>query len=211
MGFVRNALGVAVVCAAVLGPIPAGAALLSMDLTCDRDGWITRDTSTNLDWLDVNLTVNQTYDRVRTGVFYAHGFRHATKSEVEALFKSAETPDDGFDISTTYPAQTAALIAYLGIIPSSVGSLSTIGFTGSDFFGNTITTTNYPIGTRFSAQLGKIQYMDLRIAGLGFLGEAHFTGGHPFSDEASPSYGSFLVRPAAVGTASKCVKTLRFR
>jgi hypothetical protein len=72
------------------------------------------------------------------------------------------------------------------------GRESTYGFTGSDFFGNTVTTTTYPIGTPFSAQLGKIDYLPFIN-----LGEAHFSGGHPFSNEAALFYGSFLVRPVS--------------
>ena len=81
----------------------------------------------------------------------------------------------------------------------------TYGFVGNDFFGTFITTAVYPIGTQFSAQLGKIDFLDLRDAGLGLIGEAHFTGGHPFSDQADPNYGSFLVRssPDLCGTAGK--------
>jgi hypothetical protein len=172
------------------------AELLKVDLVAgSSDGKLTRDTLTGLDWLDVTLTVNQNYDQVRTGEFYRQGFRHATKAEVDLLFHNAGLVDDGFDVSFTQPNEAYALIALLGSTYGSPTSANTMGLTGSDFFGNTVTTDNYPIGTRFSALLGKVQYMDLRSFGSQLIGEAHFTGGHPFSDEASLSYGSFLVRP----------------
>lgn len=182
------------------------AELLKADLLAGSgDGMVTRDTLTGLDWLDVTLTVNQNYDQVRTGDFYRQGFRHATLAEVSALFLNAGLVDDWFDVSFTQPNETLALIALLGSTYGSNLSANTMGLTGSDFFGNTVTTDNYPIGTRFSALLGKAQYLDLRPYGGALLGEAHFTGGHPFSDEASPNYGSFLVRatPTECRTAGR--------
>jgi len=70
------------------------AELIGMDLQDAGDGLITRDTESGLDWLDVSLTANQTYDEVQTGIWYQRGFRHATKPEIEELFIHAGTPDD---------------------------------------------------------------------------------------------------------------------
>jgi hypothetical protein len=43
--------------------------------------------------------------------------------------------------------------------------------------------------------LGKLDYLAGHISGRRDTGEAHFTGGQPFSNEADPDFGSFLVRP----------------
>ncbi len=191
---------------AMLAPLGVNAELLNVDFVDGSgDGQITRDTVSNLDWLDVPLTANQTYDQVRTGIFYGQGFRHATKAELETLFIHAGIPDDGFDISITHPTEALSLMTLLGVTMSTPSRSFTYGFVGNDFFGTFITTAVYPIGTQFSAQLGKIDFLDLRDAGLGLIGEAHFTGGHPFSDQADPNYGSFLVRssPDLCGTAGK--------
>ena len=191
---------------AMLAPFGVNAELLSVDLVSGAgDGQITRDTVSSLDWLDVSLTANQTFDQVRTGIFYEQGFRHATRTELETLFIHAGIPDDGYDISVTHPTEALSLIALLGVTLSSSGRYSVYGFVGNDYFGTFITTAVYPIGTKFSALLGKIDFLDLRTAGLGLIGEAHFTGGHPFSDQADPYYGSFLVRPSPdlCGTAGK--------
>jgi hypothetical protein len=163
---------------------------------------VTTDTATGLDWLDVRLTVNQTFDQVRTGPYYQLGFRHATRGELQTLFANAGTPDDNFDISTTHPSETAALVDLLGATRTSWNSRHSTGFSGTDFFGVDITLATHPIGTTFSALLGKVDYMDLRSVGSYLLGEAHFSGGHPFSDQPSPDYGSFLVRPS--GQVSSC-------
>jgi hypothetical protein len=132
-----------------------------------------------------------TFDHVRTGEWYQMGFRHATQAEVSTLFRNAGTPDDNFDTSVTYPEATKSLILKLG---STIGDHSTYGFTGTDFFGNNVTDLSHPVGTPFTALLGKLDYLDLTAYGMGELGEAHFSGDHPMSNEASQNYGSFLVR-----------------
>ncbi|MCE5263228.1 MAG: hypothetical protein LLG97_06815 [Deltaproteobacteria bacterium] len=179
-------------------PAPGRASLTSADWRpASEDGWITQESESGLDWLDVTLTTNQTFDQVRTGIWYERGFRHATVDELRTLFIHAGTPDDGFDTAVTHRVETQTLISLVGATPD--GGSNTMGLTGSDFWGHDITTANYPIGVRFSALLGKLQ------VGPSW-GEASFSGGHPFSDEASPSWGSFLVRttppPPAVSNVS---------
>jgi len=170
----------------------ANTELIKRDLQDTNDALITRDTESRLDWLNVSLTVNQNYDDVRTGIWYQAGFRHATKEEIRQLFIHAGTPDDNSNTVVTYPAETLRLINLLGATRVlSATNMYTHGLCGTDFLNNTINPVNHPIGVRFSAQLGKIDYE--LIEGVQF-GEAHFTGGHPFSDERSPTYGSFLVR-----------------
>lgn len=103
----------------------------------------------------------------------------------------AGTPDDGFDVSVTYPAETLTLPQLLGPTLVVSGSrVSVAGFTGTDFFGNQITLQNHPIGVPFSALLGKVGYFSLPT----YVGGSHFTGGLPISDQADASYSSFLVR-----------------
>ena len=69
------------------------------------------------------------------------------------------------------------------------GRVSVVGFTGSDFFGDPVTA---PIGQPFDALLGKVDYLESTDGKN--IGEAHFTGGHPFSNQANEYVGSFLVR-----------------
>jgi hypothetical protein len=180
----------------------ANAALLSLDYAQNSgDNWITRDTQSNLDWLDVSLTINQTFDEVRTGLWYQNGFRFATKDEVQTLFLHAGTPDDGFDVSVTYPAESLALAQLLGPTLVTNDRVSVAGFIGTDYLGNQITLQNHPLGETFGAQLGKIDVF------MGY-GEAHFTGGHPFSDQADSYYGSFLVRATPLPTPSTVASSL---
>lgn len=165
----------------------ASAAVLSADyMPGSGDGWITIDSSTGLKWLDVSLTIGQTFDEVRTGAWYSKGFRHATKEELRTLFANAGTPDDGFNLAISHPAETLELAQLLGPTLVDRDRVTVAGFLGTDFLGQDITLASHPVGQAFSAQLGKIDYLTT-------YGEAHFTGGHPFSNEANNAYGSFLV------------------
>jgi hypothetical protein len=175
----------------------ANATLISVDLIQGSgDGLITRDTESGLDWLDLTTTANQTYDQVRNGSWYQAGFRHALQSEVQTLFTHAGMPDQS---STAYPAEAQALVQLLGATfpPGEGGSVRTAGFTGTDFFGNTVTTATHPIGIRFDALRGKVDYLNIESIPL-VIGQAHFSGDQPFSDEAFPFYGSFLITPSPV-------------
>ncbi|MGQ2964765.1 hypothetical protein [Methylophilus sp.] len=166
----------------------ANALLTSTDYVANSgDKWLTNDSKTGLQWLDVTLTTNQTFDQVRQGEWSARGFRYATKAELQALFVNAGTPEDGL----THYFETESLIALLGATIVTTDRLGTYGLIGSDYFDNDITLQSQPIGQTFSAQLGKLDFYP-------YIGKAHFSGGHPFSNEASPYYGSFLVRAAPV-------------
>ena len=70
-------------------PDRASAVLIVTDLLTPGDGWVTRDTETDLDWLDVFLTQNLSYDDVQGGAggWIADGWRHATEAEVCDLFE----------------------------------------------------------------------------------------------------------------------------
>jgi len=185
--------------ALMLAAAPAQAELITLDLVPgSNDQLLTHDTETGLDWLAITQTINMTYDQVRTGIWYQMGFRHASEREVRTFFRHAGTPDDGFDISVTYPEETLALARRLGVTILTANRESTSGFVGTDFRGNLVTLSTHPIGQRFNALLGKVDYLDLTFAGLPLIGEAHFTQGHPFSDDTSPSFGSFLARPQTV-------------
>lgn len=187
----HRTLGFLFICGISIGVLPgnAGASLIAWDFVQGSgDQLITRDTQSKLDWLDVNLTVNQNFDQVRQGIWYERGFRHATRQELAELFLHAGTPEDNFNVSNTHPLETLALANLLGPTLTGLPRISAYGFTGTDFFGNTIDLANHPIGSNFSALLGKVDYLDASI------GEAHFSGGHPFSNQASDIYGSFLVR-----------------
>lgn len=84
-------------------------------------GSITFDDETGIAWLDVSLSVGQSFDDVeaqfREGASF-DGFRHATKSEVGELFVKFDLP-----------------FGYDGPVLLQVGTFTTL-------FGNTVTTTS---------------------------------------------------------------------
>jgi hypothetical protein len=174
----------------------ASAALVSADyVTGSGDGWITQDSSTGLEWLDVPLTAGQSLNEVRSGTWISNGFRYATKSEVLALYRNAGTPDDGFDVSETYPAETLELVRLLGPTVIGDGRVSVMGFMGTDYFDHDLTLATHPMGSVFNAQVAYIDYLEIDPAAP--WGEAHFTGGHPMSNESEFFLGSYLVRGVA--------------
>ncbi len=178
---------------------PAAAELITVDLIPgSNDQLLIRDTETGLDWLVVTQTVNMTYDQVRTSIWYEMGFRHGSQRQLRTLFLHAGTPDDGFDISVTHPEETRALARRFGVTIETSNRESTAGFIGTDFRGDLVTLSRYPIGQRFNALLGKLDYLVIPAPEFPIIGEAHFTGGQPFSDQASPNFGSFLARPQNV-------------
>jgi hypothetical protein len=69
---------------------PSGALLLEVDLDALGDRLVTRDTASGLDWLDLPLTLNRSYDDVVAdiGRGLPADFRHATQDEVSTLFVS---------------------------------------------------------------------------------------------------------------------------
>lgn len=170
----------------------AGAALTSVDyVDGSGDGWITHDSATNQDWLDVSVTANQTYDQIRTGTWVAQGFHIASRDEVQTLFNNAGIPADSLD----HYNEALNLANLLGPTLISGSRVSVAGFVSTDFFGNPVTLETHPIGQRFSALLGKVNALGA-FGGMPAVGMADFAQGQPFSDQADPYYGAYLVRTA---------------
>lgn len=72
------------------------ATLVSMDLFTPGDKLLTLDTDTNLEWLDLTLTVGQTYDTVAGGFgtyTTALGFSFANVTQVGQLYTNAGFTD----------------------------------------------------------------------------------------------------------------------
>lgn len=179
----------AVLLAISLTAITANARLAGVDFVPGSgDKWLTYDSETDFQWLDLSLTTNQTFDQVRTGEWIDKGFRYATRAEVQTLFDHAGIPQNG-----SAPAEALALAQLLGPTIISGKRVAAHGFVGTDFSGHDVTLQSHPIGVRFNALLGKVDHVS-PIGQLPELGTADFGGGQPFSDQASANYGSFLVR-----------------
>jgi hypothetical protein len=113
--------------------------LISLDDPVFGAGAITRDTSTQLDWLDLPLSKGRIFDDVAVefgpGGDFA-GFRHATTDEVSQLFVDAGIPviDAGGSPDNNAPAQN--LIALLGATSEQSGNPEVRGFTSSLIVGS---------------------------------------------------------------------------
>jgi len=76
----------------IVASLDANAAIISVDLQTPGDNLVTRDTDAGLEWLDVPLTVNLSFDYVSSqfgsgGQF--EGWRYASNSEVITLLDHA--------------------------------------------------------------------------------------------------------------------------
>lgn len=113
--------------------ITAHALLVQTDDPIFGTDSITVDTDSNLEWLDVTLSTNLSYNYVSTqfgagGDF--NGFRHASTDEVVSLFTAGGLPDINGSGSTNL-APYEALSNILGATGSQDGHLETNGITGT--------------------------------------------------------------------------------
>jgi len=90
----------------------AHAALVSVDDPVFGVDSITRDTATGLEWLDVSLTLNRTWNGAESE-FATYGFRHATQIEVGELVANAGIP--GIDTGSS-AANYAPITAFQDLV-----------------------------------------------------------------------------------------------
>jgi hypothetical protein len=93
----------------------AEAALVEMDLATSGDAFITLDTDTNLEWLDLTLTTGHSFDSVIDGYggFIDLGFRYATRNDIVSLYNSAGIAP-GVNQTGIYYSNTSNIINLLG-------------------------------------------------------------------------------------------------
>jgi hypothetical protein len=159
-------------------------------------GAVTRDPATGLDWLDLTQSLGLSYDDVENGVgndLAAQGWRHATASEVCALFATyALAPEPcGVDNRTASQPSTGAVESLIDLL----------GDTGS-VIGVSSTPPYDPVVT------GSVGLLDdgdgTQAVGEGSLGHNLLNGDEETSVfvnwitaiTVNPTTGHFLVRPA---------------
>ncbi len=152
--------------AACLWPLPAVASFIPIDDPEFGFGALTRDTATGLEWLDLPLSVDRSFDEVADefgpgGEF--EGLRHASRDEVKAVFGNAGLPNgDGLS------GPSADLVAPIE------------SFQG--FFGVTRDTVQGSPPTGTEATIGLMPYTDeccAQIAGLGLTTDFWFDESEP--------------------------------
>jgi hypothetical protein len=108
------------------------AGVVSADWQATGDGLLTLDTTTGYRWLDLTVTVNQSYDFVaaQTGAGGLYqGFRTASVAEVAAFFASA-----GAQSSAGLDPGTVNLLNLVGTInPDNGWSRYSAGFTNTSY------------------------------------------------------------------------------
>jgi hypothetical protein len=86
-GDMKNLYATLLAAAVCIGSAGAAeAAIQSVDWdAAAHDQWLTRDTASGLDWLDVSLTNGLSVQQVLAGDWVKQGFRYATQSEISSL------------------------------------------------------------------------------------------------------------------------------
>ena len=101
------------------------AALIEVDLLAGGDKLITRDPATGLDWLDVDLTVNASYNDILVATTTCAslgnknpitdlGFTHATSAQVSTFFTNAGIPNINAGFTTANFTPVESLMASIG-------------------------------------------------------------------------------------------------
>ena len=96
---------------------PGQAQLVELDFALPGDGWVTRDTVNNLDWIDLTVTDGWSVDdALASGYVTFFGYHVATAAEVDLLFETAGLSASRF--TTTQTAQES--VAWISGIPPNV-------------------------------------------------------------------------------------------
>jgi hypothetical protein len=155
--------------------------LLSVvDLRSTGDCQLTQDRKTGLEWLDLNATVDRSYDDVAAGFggyTTTQGFRFASRSEVDQLFSNA--------ISTVIGAGGSP-IGQRSILPETLGATFGSSGQGAVLFGAGLFGS-----PDASGRLGLASYEALANSLAPVVTE---TGGSQSRSATNPYAGSFLVR-----------------
>jgi hypothetical protein len=162
-------------------PSISQSALISTDDHMYGAGALTLDSTTKLEWLDISITANRSYNDINSqlgigGEF--EGFRYATQSDIEQFWNNAGI----FDFSNTYITNNYTpiknLITLIGATTAPAGVFSIGLYDG-------LTLGGYQ-------RTASIQFRD----DLG-LGKANLTLNGLSQDTNYSSHGSYLVRDAA--------------
>jgi len=95
-------------------PSPSTAALIDLDWNTTNDSSLLLDTNSQLQWLDLSITANQSYNEVMTQMLQGgtyEGFRYATRDEVFQLWSEAGITDTNFTWQTNGEWQTIKELA----------------------------------------------------------------------------------------------------
>lgn len=169
------------IAAMALTATSAHAILIEQDLVASSgDNFITFDSDTGLEWLDVNLTIGQSYNTSEASTFVTvDGFRHATLAEVLALW-----------INSGRVAAPSTAFSTANFVPS-VDFVAKFGCTGSCALSSAFVQGIYETSPTTVAS-GLVQQETAGPIGRYFEGFGSFS-----LTSASGDTGNFLVRESA--------------
>ncbi len=134
------------------------ASLISINSTTFGSNALTKDTSSGLNWLDLNLSKNYSYNQLKIetaagGLF--DGFRLASQHEVQQLFVSAQLP-----AMESYTNNFTAINSFINLIgytsrPSYHSYLQTFGITST---GGSLESLHKVVGLNFMYKDGEPTY-----------------------------------------------------
>ena len=171
-----------------------------------NQGSTTRDTDTNLEWLDLTETAGLSYNDVigGSGGHIAAGFRYATTAEVGVLFTNAGI---GNIVGNNFPADLEEAEALVGLLgPTTTNSSRGLSefVAGEALFTDPITAVSLSIvsfspgSTGFADASGSGIDLDVRNAETGsFLVRAASTSSVPEPGTLALFGGGFLLLGAA--------------
>lgn len=163
----------------------AEAALVERDLFTPGDHYLTWDTATGLEWLDLTLTIGISYNNVAAGYggyTTTYGFVFANQADTTTLFADAGlSPVSGTSSDPAKVAAGTSLIALMGCTANCATTPASRGFADLNNFSVTVATA-----PALSINPGVSVSWD--ADGAGILGKTQSIAGD----------GSWLVRTAAV-------------
>jgi len=116
---------------------PIYSALISVDLDSAGDDFLTYDTRTNLEWLDLSLSGRNSVNNMINGIngrdYFSEGFTLASYDQIIDIFTSVGISEFGFTRPSVVNDEGADLLANFGLFPED--GMSTINGIGAFVFG----------------------------------------------------------------------------
>jgi hypothetical protein len=181
---------------ALLAASNANASLISADSSYGV-GTLTQDTATGLEWLDLTLSTNLSYNQVQGGAngYLANGFVVATLAQVELLLTHAGW--DGIDASAT--SGSAANLAATQSLIALLGQVGVSGSPGETAFTEGFALNGGVLARQFStiSQNGVAGRIACTTAGFNAFANTDTSGCRGTFDQHQDFTGIYLVRRTA--------------
>ncbi|MGV7235258.1 MAG: hypothetical protein ACQ9ET_03275 [Nitrosomonadaceae bacterium] len=165
---------------------PVSAELVQRDLFNNGDGLLTYDTDTKVEWLDISLTDNFSYNEIISGVggWTDLGFQHATAAQVCVLINSG-----GLPLDCNYLPKGRLSASYIDTLTSLTTLIGAYGDAG-------ITSTTNNNGEKYLAVHMRILNEQI----YPFIAYPQVWNSEQYPSLKDYNYGHYLYRPASAVT-----------